>query len=166
MEKQDRQEPTSSRCLKCGDQPKFITSMLSPSAGRTVSHVRMQVRQQNLDLREGLRRRFRTDIALRIYAAAQREAAGMLVDMARDIAGELQSNPKWQIEVADETGKPILRLSVLAEPLGPPQLAASFVRRHPANRAALRSGATARLRDQRVGIPPPSANSSPARRRV
>jgi hypothetical protein len=24
----------------------------------------------------------------------------MLVDMARDIAGELQSNPKWQIEVA------------------------------------------------------------------
>jgi hypothetical protein len=41
----------------------------------------------------------------------------MLVDMARDIAGELQSNPKWQIEVADETGKPIFRLGVLAEPL-------------------------------------------------
>jgi hypothetical protein len=50
-------------------------------------------------------------------AAAQREAAGMLVDMARDIAGELLSNPKWQIEVADETGKPIFRLGVLAEPL-------------------------------------------------
>jgi hypothetical protein len=49
--------------------------------------------------------------------AAQREAAGMFVDMARDIAGELQSNPEWQIEVADEAGKTIFRLSVLAEPL-------------------------------------------------
>jgi hypothetical protein len=47
--------------------------------------------------------------------AAQREAAGMFVDMARDIAGELQSNPKWQIEVVDEAEMTILRLSILAE---------------------------------------------------
>jgi hypothetical protein len=47
--------------------------------------------------------------------AAQLEAAGMFVDMARDIAGELQSNPKWQIEVADETGKTIFRLNIVAE---------------------------------------------------
>jgi hypothetical protein len=35
MEKPDRPKPISPRCLKCGGQPKFITSMLSPSAGRT-----------------------------------------------------------------------------------------------------------------------------------
>lgn len=39
----------------------------------------------------------------------------MFVDMARDIAGELQSNPKWQIEVVDEAEMTILRLSILAE---------------------------------------------------
>jgi hypothetical protein len=50
--------------------------------------------------------------------AAQREAGGMFGDLARDIAGELPSNPKWQIEVADDAGKTIFRLSVLAEPLG------------------------------------------------
>lgn len=40
----------------------------------------------------------------------------MFVDLARDIAGELQSNPEWRIEVSDEAGKPIFRLSILAEP--------------------------------------------------
>ena len=50
--------------------------------------------------------------------AAQREAAAVFGDLARDIAGELPSNPKWQIEVADDAGKTIFRLSVLAEPLG------------------------------------------------
>jgi hypothetical protein len=49
--------------------------------------------------------------------AARREATGMFADMARDIADELQSNPKWQIEVADQAGKQIFRLSVLAEPM-------------------------------------------------
>ena len=49
--------------------------------------------------------------------AAKREAAGMFADMARDIAGKLQSNPKWQIEVTDEDGNTIFRLSVLAESL-------------------------------------------------
>jgi hypothetical protein len=35
MEKRDRQKPTSPRCLKCGEQPKFTTSMLDPPTGRT-----------------------------------------------------------------------------------------------------------------------------------
>jgi hypothetical protein len=47
--------------------------------------------------------------------AAQREAAGMFADMARDIARELQSNPKWEIEVGDPAGRSIFRLSILAE---------------------------------------------------
>jgi hypothetical protein len=47
--------------------------------------------------------------------AARREATGMFADMARDIARELQSNPKWEIEVADPTGRSIFRLRVLAE---------------------------------------------------
>jgi hypothetical protein len=47
--------------------------------------------------------------------AAQRETAGMFGDTARGIAIELQSNPKWQIEVADEAGKIIFRLRVIAE---------------------------------------------------
>jgi hypothetical protein len=35
----------------------------------------------------------------------------------RGIADGLASNPEWQIEVANETGKPIFRLGVLAESL-------------------------------------------------
>jgi hypothetical protein len=35
MEKQDRLKPTSPRCSKCGEQPKFTTSMLDPPTGRT-----------------------------------------------------------------------------------------------------------------------------------
>jgi hypothetical protein len=49
--------------------------------------------------------------------AAQREAAGMFADMARDIALELESKPKWEIEVGDPTGRSIFRLSILAESL-------------------------------------------------
>jgi hypothetical protein len=45
------------------------------------------------------------------------EAGGMFADHARDIAGELASNPDWQIVVADERGKPIFRICVLAESL-------------------------------------------------
>jgi hypothetical protein len=39
----------------------------------------------------------------------------MSADMARDVAGDLENNPEWQIEVTDESGKPIFRLSLLAE---------------------------------------------------
>jgi Domain of unknown function (DUF6894) len=49
--------------------------------------------------------------------AAIGEATAMFADMARGIADGLGSNPEWQIEVADETGKPIFRLGVLAESL-------------------------------------------------
>jgi hypothetical protein len=41
----------------------------------------------------------------------------MFVDMARDIADELPSNPEWKIEVADEAWVPFFRLSILAESL-------------------------------------------------
>jgi hypothetical protein len=51
------------------------------------------------------------------HDAAQVEAAGMFVDMARDIADELPSNPEWKIEVTDEAGEPFFRLSILAESL-------------------------------------------------
>lgn len=47
--------------------------------------------------------------------AAQREAAGMFVDVARDYSSELRTHPAWQIEVVDEADKIIFRLSVLAE---------------------------------------------------
>jgi hypothetical protein len=35
MEKQDLPEPMSPLCLKCGEQPKFLASVPSPSAERT-----------------------------------------------------------------------------------------------------------------------------------
>jgi hypothetical protein len=35
MEKQDRPKPAAPRCLKCGEQSQFITSMLDPPTGRT-----------------------------------------------------------------------------------------------------------------------------------
>jgi hypothetical protein len=49
--------------------------------------------------------------------AAIGEATAMFADMARGTADGLGSNPEWQIEVADETGKPIFRLGVLADSL-------------------------------------------------
>jgi hypothetical protein len=49
--------------------------------------------------------------------AARREAGGMFVDVARDVAGDFEENPAWQIEVADQSGKLIFRLSLLAESL-------------------------------------------------
>jgi hypothetical protein len=39
----------------------------------------------------------------------------MFADLARDVAAGLEKNPDWQMEVADASGKPIFRLSVLAE---------------------------------------------------
>jgi hypothetical protein len=48
-------------------------------------------------------------------SAARREAEGMFADMARDVAGDLEKHPNWQMEVADASGKPIFRLSLLAE---------------------------------------------------
>jgi hypothetical protein len=39
----------------------------------------------------------------------------MFVDVARDVAGNFEENPAWQIEVDDQSGKLIFRLSLLAE---------------------------------------------------
>ena len=47
--------------------------------------------------------------------AARSEAGGIFVDVARDVAGDFEENPGWQIEVADQSGKLIFRLSLLAE---------------------------------------------------
>jgi hypothetical protein len=47
--------------------------------------------------------------------AARREAKGMFADLARDVAGNLEEHPEWQIEVSDQSGKTIFRLSLLAE---------------------------------------------------
>jgi hypothetical protein len=49
--------------------------------------------------------------------AARREAGGMFADMARDVASDLENNPEWQMEVANESGKPIFRLRIFGEPL-------------------------------------------------
>jgi hypothetical protein len=49
--------------------------------------------------------------------AAYREALVMFGDLARDIANELQPNSEWQIEIADEVGKPIFKLTVSSESL-------------------------------------------------
>jgi hypothetical protein len=47
--------------------------------------------------------------------AARREAGEIFVDLARDVARDFEENPAWQIEVADQSGKLIFRLSLLAE---------------------------------------------------
>ena len=41
----------------------------------------------------------------------------MFVGLIRDIAGELETHPAWQMEVLDETGKPVFRLRLLGEAL-------------------------------------------------
>ena len=47
--------------------------------------------------------------------AAKREASGMFADMARDISKRLQSNPDWQIVVADDAGKSLFKIRVTSE---------------------------------------------------
>jgi hypothetical protein len=48
--------------------------------------------------------------------SAQRQALAMLADLARDIVGELETNPDWCVEVADEAGKPrfIVKISAVS----------------------------------------------------
>jgi hypothetical protein len=41
--------------------------------------------------------------------APQREALAIFSDLARSLAHNIDANPKWQIEVADEARKPIFR---------------------------------------------------------
>jgi len=50
-------------------------------------------------------------------AAARQEAVTIYADLARDMVAESIIDTELQIEVADETGKPIFRITVLAESL-------------------------------------------------
>ena len=49
--------------------------------------------------------------------AAYREGLAIFADLARDIAKGMQPNSEWQIEIADESGKPIYRIRLLSESL-------------------------------------------------
>lgn len=49
--------------------------------------------------------------------AAKNEAAGMFADMARDISSQLQSISDWQMELSDDTEKPIFKIKITAESL-------------------------------------------------
>jgi hypothetical protein len=44
-----------------------------------------------------------------------KEAVAFFVDFIRNIAGELEAHPIWQMEVIDEAGKPVYRLKVIGE---------------------------------------------------
>lgn len=50
-------------------------------------------------------------------AAAQKEAIGLCVDLMPDVLREVQIDCNWQIEVTDQSGNPVYRLRLLAEPL-------------------------------------------------
>jgi hypothetical protein len=49
--------------------------------------------------------------------AAHREGLATFADLARDIAGELQPGSEWRMEIADESGKPIFKLTFASESL-------------------------------------------------
>ena len=49
--------------------------------------------------------------------AARQEAAFMCSDMARDIVSALGDSPEWRMEVSDDTGRKLYRLTLLAESL-------------------------------------------------
>jgi len=51
MEKLDFKMPVSPRCVKCGEQPNFTTSMLDPRTGRKVHMFECRCGKR-LDLRE------------------------------------------------------------------------------------------------------------------
>jgi hypothetical protein len=48
-------------------------------------------------------------------AAAQKLALAMFADLARDIVLHLEPDSGWQVNVSDETGRVIYRVSVVAE---------------------------------------------------
>ena len=56
-------------------------------------------------------------IELPDLAAARREAAMICSDMARDIVGELDNSPEWQMDVTDTSGTVVFRLRLTAESL-------------------------------------------------
>jgi hypothetical protein len=50
--------------------------------------------------------------------AAQKEALAIFSDLARSFAHDIDANSEWQIEVTDEAGKRIFRLTLSAESRG------------------------------------------------
>ena len=49
--------------------------------------------------------------------AARKAALGMCADLAKDIVGGLTEDSEWQLNVLNDSGKPIFRLRLLAEEL-------------------------------------------------
>src|ERR1700674_1399880 len=117
MRKAARQ-PTSPRCLTCGEQPKFITSMLNPSSRRTFRMFECQCGNKTWSS-DGLSR----------HDAAWDEATVVCSDMIRDIITRLGDSPEWRLEVADKSDRPPSFSTDRRElrSVGPPQLAASFI---------------------------------------
>jgi hypothetical protein len=56
-------------------------------------------------------------IALPDLEAVRREAALIYSDMARGITGEFDESLDWRIEVTDQSGRIVFRLSLVAESL-------------------------------------------------
>jgi hypothetical protein len=50
-------------------------------------------------------------------AAAQQEAIGLCVDLMPDVLRQADACCNWQMEVTDQTGNPVYRLRLVAEPL-------------------------------------------------
>jgi hypothetical protein len=48
---------------------------------------------------------------------ARKEAVAIFADLARSFCDDIETNPEWRIEVTDELGAPIFRVTILAESL-------------------------------------------------
>jgi hypothetical protein len=51
--------------------------------------------------------------------AARKAALGICADLARDIVTGLTEDSEWRLNVLDEHGKPVFRISLLVESLQP-----------------------------------------------
>jgi hypothetical protein len=61
----------------------------------------------------------RVEMALENKEAAWNEAAALCADLARDIIGEMKSEPEWLLEASDEAGHPLFKFRFVAEPFEP-----------------------------------------------
>ena|SRR5882757_438615 len=57
------------------------------------------------------------DVLCDSYAAGK-TALGMFADLAKDIVNGLTEDSEWRLDVLDDSGKSVFRLSLLAEELG------------------------------------------------
>ena len=74
-------------------------------------------------VRHGEEIRTRTDGAeFPDHNAAWKEMTGVCGDMIADISRKLPENAEWQMELLDESQKPVFRIRLVAETLdGPPK---------------------------------------------